>query len=132
MSFIVTLASLEKTIPMGLLYIRLFQWFLKNHWKFLVISHENSMKISHENCVGGSVKQPHNNQFHRNVVYLNLHVWHLDSRSRNLENSHLRGQKELGHFKENLPGKFTKKLFFIWDHLCRCINVAVVTTVFYI
>ena len=34
MSFIGTLASLEKTVPLGRLHMRPFQWYLKSHWKF--------------------------------------------------------------------------------------------------
>ena len=29
-----TLASLEKTVPLGRLHMRPFQWYLKSHWKF--------------------------------------------------------------------------------------------------
>ena len=34
MSFIGTLASLEKTVPLGRLHMRPFQWYLKSHSKF--------------------------------------------------------------------------------------------------
>ena len=34
MSLIGTLASLEKTVPLGRLHTRPFQWYLKSHWKF--------------------------------------------------------------------------------------------------
>ena len=34
MSFIGTLASLKKTVPLGRLHMRPFQWYLKSHWKF--------------------------------------------------------------------------------------------------
>ena len=34
MSFIGILASLEKTVPMGRLHTRPFQWYLKTHWKY--------------------------------------------------------------------------------------------------
>ena len=34
MSLIGTLASLEKTVPLGRLHMRPFQWYLKSHWKF--------------------------------------------------------------------------------------------------
>ena len=34
MSFIGVLASLEKTVPMGRLHMRPFQWYLKTHWKY--------------------------------------------------------------------------------------------------
>ena len=34
MSFIGILASLEKTVPMGRLHMRPFQWYLKIHWKY--------------------------------------------------------------------------------------------------
>ena len=34
MSFIGVLASLEKTVPMGRLHMRPFQWYLKAHWKY--------------------------------------------------------------------------------------------------
>ena len=34
MSFIGILASLEKTVPMGRLHMRPFQWYLKTHWKY--------------------------------------------------------------------------------------------------
>ena len=34
MSLIGVLASLEKTIPMGRLHMRPFQWFLKTHWQY--------------------------------------------------------------------------------------------------
>ena len=53
------------------------------------------------------LKQSHSNRFHKNIVYLNLHVWHLDSRSRNLEDSLLKWQRELRFHRENLPEKFT-------------------------
>ena len=33
-SFIGTLASLGKTVPLGRLHMRPFQWYLKSHWKF--------------------------------------------------------------------------------------------------
>ena len=43
MSLIGTLASLEKTVPLGWLHMRPFQWYLKSHWKFpLVIGHKDS------------------------------------------------------------------------------------------
>ena len=34
MSFIGVLASLKKTVPMGMLHMRPFQWYLKDHWKY--------------------------------------------------------------------------------------------------
>ena len=34
MSLIGTLVSLEKTVPLGRLHMRPFQWYLKSHWKF--------------------------------------------------------------------------------------------------
>ena len=34
LSLIGTLASLEKTVPLGRLHMRPFQWYLKSHWKF--------------------------------------------------------------------------------------------------
>ena len=34
MSFIGILAALEKTVPMGRLHMRPFQWYLKTHWKY--------------------------------------------------------------------------------------------------
>ena len=34
MSFIGVLASLKKTVPMGRLHMRPFQWFLKTHWRY--------------------------------------------------------------------------------------------------
>ena len=34
MPFIGILASLEKTVPMGRLHMRPFQWYLKTHWKY--------------------------------------------------------------------------------------------------
>ena len=34
MSIIGTLASLEKTVPLGRLHMRPFQWYLRSHWKF--------------------------------------------------------------------------------------------------
>ena len=34
MSFIGILASLEKTVPMGRLHMRPFQWYLKTHWRY--------------------------------------------------------------------------------------------------
>ena len=34
MSLMGTLASLEKTVPLGRLHMRPFQWYLKSHWKF--------------------------------------------------------------------------------------------------
>ena len=34
MSSVRTLASLEKTVPLGTLRMRPFQWYLKSHWKF--------------------------------------------------------------------------------------------------
>ena len=33
-SLIGTLASLEKTVPLGRLHMRPFQWYLRSHWKF--------------------------------------------------------------------------------------------------
>ena len=34
MSLIGTSASLEKTVPLGRLHMRPFQWYLRSHWKF--------------------------------------------------------------------------------------------------
>ena len=34
MSLIGVLASLEKTVPMGRLHMRPFQWYLKTHWRY--------------------------------------------------------------------------------------------------
>ena len=35
------------------------------------------------------LKQPFSQRFHQNLPYLNLHVWHLDSRPHYLKNSQL-------------------------------------------
>ena len=49
------------------------------------------------------LKQPLSQRFHQNLQYLNLHVWHLDSRPKFLKNSQSQWQRELRHLKDFHP-----------------------------
>ena len=50
--------------------------------------------------MASSVKQPFSQKFHQNLMYLNLHVWHLDSTQNHLNHSLSRWQIELRHLKD--------------------------------
>ena len=69
-------------------------WF----WDLVDLSTRVPLQFPHWKTL---LKQSHSNRFHNNVEYLNVHVWLLDSRNPNLEDSHLRWQKELRHLKGN-------------------------------
>ena len=60
MSLIGTLASLEKTVPLGRLHMRPFQWYLRSHWKFpqsLDKNHSSNKEFPELSpMVGGSTK----------------------------------------------------------------------------
>ena len=49
------------------------------------------------------LKQPFSQKFHQNLPYLNLHVWHLDSRPNHLKNSQAQWQRELRHLGDFHP-----------------------------
>ena len=46
------------------------------------------------------LKQPFSQKFHQNLMYLNLHVWHLDTTQNLLNHSLRRWQIELRHLKD--------------------------------
>ena len=46
------------------------------------------------------LKQPFSQKFHQNLMYLNLHVWHLDTTQNHLNHSLIRWQIELRHLKD--------------------------------
>ena len=46
------------------------------------------------------LKQPFSQKFHQNLMYLNLHVWHLDTTQNHLNHSLSRWQIELRHLKD--------------------------------
>ena len=51
------------------------------------------------------LKQPFSLRFHKNLEYLNLHAWYLDSYKKVKEDSLLRWQIELRHLRENPQGE---------------------------
>ena len=60
MSLIGSMASMEKTIPMGRLHMRPLQWYLKTHWRYipsLWISQYLCPKFSGIFCSGGPIFQ---------------------------------------------------------------------------
>ena len=46
------------------------------------------------------LKQPFSQKFHQNLMYLNLHVWHLDTTQNHLNHSLSRWQIEFRHLKD--------------------------------
>ena len=46
------------------------------------------------------LKQPFSQKFYQNLMYLNLHVWHLDTSQNHLNHSLSRWQIELRHLKD--------------------------------
>ena len=46
------------------------------------------------------LKQPFSQIYHQNLLYLNLHVWHLDTTQNHLNHSLSRWQRELRHLKD--------------------------------
>ena len=52
------------------------------------------------------LKQPFSLRFHKNLEYLNLHAWYLDSYKKVKEDSLLRWQIELRHLRDNPQGEY--------------------------
>ena len=55
-------------------------WF----WDLIELSTKPPLLLPHWETL---LKQPFSQRFHQNLQYLNLHVWHLDSRPNHLKNS---------------------------------------------
>ena len=68
-------------------------WF----WDLVNLSTKPSLQLPHWPHL---LKQPFSQKFHQNLMYLNLHVWHLDTTQSHLHHSLRRWQIELRHLKD--------------------------------
>ena len=68
-------------------------WF----WDLVNLSTKPPLQLSHWPHL---LKQPFSQKFHQNLMYLNLHVWHLDTTQNHLNHSLSRWQIELRHLKD--------------------------------
>ena len=68
-------------------------WF----WDLIELSTKPPLLLPHWETL---LKQPFSHRFHQNLQYLNLHVWHLDSRPNHLKDSLSQWQRELRHLKD--------------------------------
>ena len=73
-------------------------WF----WDLVELSTRIPLRLPQ---VHNLLKQPFSLRFHKNLEYLNLHAWFLDSCTKVKEDSLLRWQIELRHLRENPQGK---------------------------
>ena len=74
-------------------------WF----WDLIDLSTKPPLFLPHWEYL---LKQPFSQRFHQNLPYLNLHVWHLDSRPSHLKNSQAQWQRELRHLRDYHPEGF--------------------------
>ena len=68
-------------------------WF----WDLVNLSTKPPLQLPH--CPH-LLKQPFSQKFHQNLMFLNLHVWHLDTTQNHLNHSLSRWQIELRHLKD--------------------------------
>ena len=68
-------------------------WF----WDLVNLSTKPPLQLPHWPHL---LKQPFSQKFHQNLMYLNLHVWHLDTTQNHLNHSLSRWQIELRHLKD--------------------------------
>ena len=68
-------------------------WF----WDLIELSTKPPLLLPHWETL---LRQPFSHRFHQNLQYLNLHVWHLDSRQNHLKNSISQWQRELRHLRD--------------------------------
>ena len=68
-------------------------WF----WDLIELSTKPPLLLPHWETL---LRQPFSHRFHQNLQYLNLHVWHLDSRQNHLKNSLSQWQRELRHLRD--------------------------------
>ena len=68
-------------------------WF----WDLVNLSTKPPLQLPH--CPH-LLKQPFSQKFHQNLMFLNLHVWHLDTTQNHLNHSPSRWQIELRHLKD--------------------------------
>ena len=71
-------------------------WF----WDLIELSTKSPLLLPHRETL---LKQPFSQRFHQNLPYLNLHVWHLNSRLNHLKNSQGPWQRELRHLRDFHP-----------------------------
>ena len=67
-------------------------------WDLVELSSKIPLRLPQ---VHNLLKQPFSLRFHKNLEYLNLHAWYLDSYRKVKEDSLLRWQTELRHLREN-------------------------------
>ena len=67
-------------------------WF----WDLVNLSTKPPLQLPHWPHI---LKQPFSQRYHQNLLYLNLHVWHLDTTQNQLNHSLSRWQRELRHLK---------------------------------
>ena len=68
-------------------------WF----WDLVNLSTKPPLQLPHWPHL---LKQPFSQKFHQNLMFLNLHVWHLDTTQNHLNHSLSRWQIELRHLKD--------------------------------
>ena len=68
-------------------------WF----WDLVYLSTKPPLQLPHWPHL---LKQPFSQKFHQNLIYLNLHVWHLDTTQNHLHHSLRRWQIEFRHLKD--------------------------------
>ena len=68
-------------------------WF----WDLVNLSTKPPLQLPHWPHL---LKQPFSEKFHQNLMYLNLHVWHLDTTQNHLNHSLSRWQIELRPLKD--------------------------------
>ena len=71
----------------------MMHWF----WDLVNLSTKPPLQLPHWPHL---LKQPFSHKFHQNLMYLNLHVWHLDTTQNHLNHSLSRWHIELRHLKD--------------------------------
>ena len=71
----------------------MIHWF----WDLVNLSTKPTLQLP---CWPHLLKQPFSHNYHQNLLYLNLHVWHLDTTQNHLNHSLSRWQRELRHLKD--------------------------------
>ena len=71
----------------------MMHWF----WDLVNLSTKPPLQLPHWPHL---LKQPFSHKYHQNLLYLNLHVWHLDTTQNHLNHSLSRWQRELRHLKD--------------------------------
>ena len=71
----------------------MMHWF----WDLVNLSTKPLLQLPHWPHL---LKQPFSHKCHQNLLYLNLHVWHLDTIQNHFNHSLSRWQRELRHLKD--------------------------------